>query len=527
MKSTLKYDFLNYKTVIFYVLAMTAALLGGVILKDYIALVFVVGILWFCFSNNLFRALELFLIWFFIANFFIGQGYLTIELLSKYISKPYFLLVIIFVFFFKYIPKRFLFPKYIIFWILFLIVSFLSATTQGQSPFGLITASSFFLLFMLMQARGIKRDHYYKFLNLFVAAAVIQTGVSVLQVLQIIPPPSEMMDNGSGGQFLWVAGLDDVASGTFGPAASPNTSWFAALMVLFMLIMWVFSKRNIYLLFMVIALMQFATVDSKTILAVTFFMLGFTLFYMFKERQRFKVKIHRYVAIIVILGGVTLGFISVWNEYYKYSGIQTGRTDLNSVYEDEAKASVSIILENLEDWGKIKGFKYVFDDFVETNPLQLIWGYGIQGFDYNGKFGLLQRKDAPLMRSSNLTNSSSGLITQFAVSGFVGFFLWLITFLVWFYSVKGRVSNIFDFIKRALLFIFFPFSFFAFFIYGIGMMSIPLTTFATIISIYIRFSEINKVEIKLRKIQLSQFGVKNKNDQNLINLRLKESHQGT
>jgi len=61
------------------------------------------------------------------------------------------------------------------------------------------------------------------------------------------------------------------------------------------------------------------------------------------------------------------GFFKAWNAYYEFTGKITGgsRTNLNSVYHNEVDESFSLIINNIQDWGKIKGYQYVFEDFVK------------------------------------------------------------------------------------------------------------------------------------------------------------------
>ncbi len=486
----IKIDFLEYKTVLRYVLVIAIALLGGVILKDGIAIFFTLVILYFSATKNLYRAVESFFIWFFISNFFIGQGYITIEFVSKYIAKPSFLLFVIFIFFFNRIPKHLFSAKFIITWLVFLFITLFSSLVHGQSPFGMITISSFFIVYLLIQSSGMNHKQYNQLLNLFVAVAIIQTIVSFLQVAQLIPPPSRMMDDGSGGQFLWEAGLDDVASGTFGAGASYVTSWYAALISLFMLLMWSLTKNWKYLIFMVISFLQFAIVDSKTIMLVTILMLGYLFFYLFKEKKKFKINIVRYTLLLIILSVGTFGFYSAWNSYYVYYGNQTGgsRTSVNEIYQNEAQKSINIVFNNIGNWGKIKGFQYIFEDFSQNNPSEIIWGYGMQGYGYNEKMKYIESKDTPLMQLDNFTNSRSGLIMQFATNGLLGFILFITSMVIWFnYNNKSSNGNC-NLIKISLLKIYLPFTFLAAFLYSINFTSIPIITFSAIISIYFKLS---------------------------------------
>lgn len=486
-----KLDFLAYKTIFRYLIIIAVSLIAGAIIKDGIAIIFALLILYFSLKNNLYRAIETFSVWFFISNFFFGQGYITIELISKYIAKPSFLLFVIFLFFINKIPQRLLHARFVKVWIIFLILTLLSAITQGQSPFVIITISSFFMMYLILQAKGLDQKQYMKLLNLFVAVAIIQTVVSYLQVSGLIAPPTKTMDLGSGEKFEWTAGLDDVASGTFGAAASHITSWYAALISIFMILMWSSTKNNNYLVILSITFLQFATVDSKIIMGVTILMLCFMLFYLLKQKNKFRISPVRYIGIIIFMAVGAFGFLKAWNSYYEYYGEKTGgtRSDINAVYETEAKGTMNLILSNISDWGKIRGYQYVFEDFIENKPIQLIWGYGIQGYEYNTKMEYIESMDTEIMQLNNLTRSRSGLIKQFATSGLIGFILFIAAFYLWYKRNNQRIINDFDLISKSLLKIFLPFSLLAAFLYPIDITSIPLIAFAAIISIYLRLSD--------------------------------------
>lgn len=489
-----KLDFLSYKIISRYLIIVAICLIAGAIIRNGIAIIFGMAILYFSVTKNLFRAIETFFIWFFISNFFIGQEYITSELISKYIAKPYFLLFVVFLFFLNKIPINLLKSGFLKVWVIFLTITLLSAITQGQSPFVIITASAFFIIYLLIQTKGINTDHLTKFLNLFIAIAIIQSIVSYLQVSELITAPVKMMDDGSGGQFEWEAGLDDVASGTFGPAASHITSWYAALISLYMLLMWTSTKNKNYLIILCITFLQYATVDSKIIMGVTILMLGYMLFYILKEKRMFRISFGRYFLFIIILIVGALGFLKAWNSYYEYYGKMSGgpRTDINSVYEDEGKESLKLVLENIGDWGKIKGYQYIFHDFIKDDPIQLIWGYGVQGYDINGKMSYIEDQDVPIMQLNNLTKSRSGLITLFATSGLLGFVLFMSSVFLWFKQNSQKTKKIQNTVATSLLRIYLPFSLLAAFLYAMDITSIPLITFAAIISIYIRISDSHK-----------------------------------
>lgn len=484
-------DFLNWKTIIRYLIIFAIVLIAGAILKDGVAILITLLILYYSFSRNLYRTLEILLIWFFIYGYFLGQGYITVDFLSKYIVKPSFLLVVVFIIFQNKIPTKILKQRFIVVWLFFLLLTLVSSVIQLQSPFVIISISSFFLMYFLMQGKSLKYVHYSKFLNLFIAVAILQTIVSFLQVSGILPPPSKLMSDGSGGQFEWIAGLDDAASGTFGPDASHLTSWYASLISLLLILTWAVTKKNIYLLLMIFTFLQFATVDSKTILAISILMLSYLVLFLIQKRTAFQINIGRYLFIAFFISTGIFGFSKAWSMYYKFTEQSEDRVDLNDVYENEVTDTRNIILNNISNWGKIKGFQYVFEDFIENDPTQLIWGYGIQGYSADGKMSYIESKDNSFMASNNLTNSRSGLIKQFAISGLLGFILLVIAVIQWYNYSKQRAKGKSGLIKSSLLRIYLPFTILASFLYSVDITSIPVIVFATIISIYENMAQLN------------------------------------
>lgn len=486
-----KLDFLDYKIVIRYLLLISAVLFAGAFLENVLAILFILAIFYFLITKNVYKTIEVFMIWFFISNFFIGQGYITSIFISKYVAKSSFLLLVIFIYFFFQIPSKLLHSGFVRVWILYLFIALLSAVSQGQSPFVIITASSFFMMFLLFQAADITGDQYNKLLNLFIAVAILQTAVSYLQVSQIIPPSSKIMEDGAGGTLQWEAGLDDVASGTFGAGNSHITSWNAALISLFLLLMWGLTKNRKYLIVLPLVFLQFATIDSKIIMGVTVLMLAYTLYYLYKKSSVFQISTGKFLFFVLFLLIGALGFIKAWNSYYVYYGKETGgsRTDIGAVYNNETKSSVNLVLENIHDWGKIRGFQYIFNDFVNNKPSQLLWGYGIQGYTMNGKKGYIEGKDVPAMQLNNLTRSRSGLITLFATNGLLGFVLIIMSIAFWYLTINRSATNQFGHILSGMLKIYLPFSIMAAFLYALTITTIPMVTFAGIISIYMRMSE--------------------------------------
>ena len=482
-----EFDFINMKSILKYIILISSTLILGYFIKDAIALVVVALLFIFCLSKNVFRSIELCLIWLFIFDFYVGQDCFSLEIIHKYIAKPSFLILLLFIVFVDRIPKTLFKSNFTIFLVLYCVLTFTSSFINHQSPFALISTIPFFLIFFLLNAKGLTVRNYNSLLNLFVAVGVLQTVVSYFQVSGIIPPPTKLMASADGTKYKWIAGLDDVASGTFGATSSFYTSWYAALISLFLLLMWSITKKRSYLVFTIICFLQFAMVDSKIILFVTALMIAYFLFRLYRKRNIFKINLQKYFFIIVVIIVCSFGFYTAWNSYYTFYGstnIGNARTSVKSVFETEIFDAKETVFKNIGSWGKINGFYSVFTDFIENDPTQLMFGYGIQGYEYNGKMGYIESKDLGVMQTNNFTNSRSGLITQFATSGLLGMIFLFTSFYIWFKSNKSRFNNIFSTLKNNLLSIYLSFSLIAAFLYTISFNCIPLITFSAIIAIY-------------------------------------------
>ena len=486
----LKIDFLSIKTIFFYLLTFGVILVSGRYLKDVFVLLIVFLVIINCLTKNFYRSLEIILIWFIVYGFYTSQGFITSVFISKYIAKPYFLLFFIFIFFLEGTRKASLDKTYLTFWFFYLIIVFLGSSTQFQSIFVVISQSAFILIYFLIKEKKLSIKQYQNLLNLFVAAAVLQTIVSILQVSEIIPPASKMMADGQGGIYLWSAGLDDVASGTFGAGASHIASWYAGFISLFLLLIWIITKNRSYLFFILLSFLQCATVDSKTIMGVMILMMGYLMFYLFKRKTMFQFDFQKTLLSIVAISFIGFVFVTTWDAYYNYYGKKTGgsRTSINEVYETEINVTMALVLNNIIYWGKIRGFEYVFNDFIDNDAKRLIWGYGIQGYDYNDKMKFIENKDPMLMQLNNFTRSRSGLISLFAKVGLVGSTLFFIALYFWYKINNSKISNKFDLIKVSLLHIFSLFSLLAAALYAIEITSVPIIIFAATISIYSRLS---------------------------------------
>ncbi|MGV3767645.1 MAG: hypothetical protein ACO1NW_16030 [Chitinophagaceae bacterium] len=485
-------DFLRLKPVLQYMALLGGVLIGGALLKDVFAVLAVIIIIFFTVRKKLFKALEWWLIWCFSYGFFVGQGFIKTELITKYAAKPTFLLFMIAVAFFFKIPPAVKKARFILIWMAYLLIALISLVYHKQSPFVLITASAFFFVYLLFRSASLQPRECKKLLNLLIAAALFQTFICVLQVAQIIPPSTRMMDDGTGDQFEWTAGLDDVACGTFGPVAGHIVSWYASFIAVFCILIWTITRKRKYLFATLLALLQFATVDSKTIMGVMLVMMVFLFRHLWVNRNGFRLPAKKMISFGI--SAVVMGYFLFlgWNFYYEYqhkAGGTESRGNFNDVYETEIKKSQELILENISDWGKIRGFQYVMKDFTANDDFQVLWGYSLQGYSYNGKMSQIESNDTPLMRLNNFTRSRSSLITLFAQNGLVGFICYFAAMIAWYrYNTRKTVSNDLDKVIRSLTKIFFVFTIIAAFIYDISFTTIPLLAFSAVTALLKRLS---------------------------------------
>jgi len=490
-------DFLSIRTLFFYLLKFALILLSGLFLGE-IAVLIIVGLIFFSLvKNNLFQTIEIWFLWFFSSNFFIGQSFISSGFIIDYFGKPSFLLFLITLRFFNVNTLRLIKLKFNTFFIFFLALSLFSQIFHNQSPFAVITIGLFYFIYLIFYVKDLSIKQYKDLLNLFVSVAILQTIISYLQITQIIPATSMVMGDGAGGSFEWVAGLDDAASGTFGPGMSHIASWYAAMIGLLLLLFWIISRKVKYAFIAVFSLLQFVTVDSKTILGVTVIMMVCLMYNLYKYSRQFEIKNSKLIGIFStsLMGGIVfLSLISLYYEYQSKQGGVTTRTDVSAVYDNEVKESRNLLIENIGDWGKIKGFNSIYSDFLDDDIIQVFIGYGLQGYNYNGKMSFIESMDIPLMKLNNLTNSRSALITQFAQSGILGFLILLISLYYWYkFNMYREPKSRLELAINCFLKIFLIFTFISAFVYSISFISIVFVSFSAIIAVLKRFSFANSL----------------------------------
>jgi hypothetical protein len=490
-------DFLNIKSLIKTLLVFGAILFAGSILKDIAALLVAIVIVYFLIKGNHYRTMEYWLIWYLCYNFYQGQLYFNISVVENYVANPPKLLFLIFIYNFNYIRTRLkdsVLNKGVL---AFSVSLLLGSLINGQSIFAFIDDIPFFLIFFIFI--GFKFDDIQSkgLLNLFIAIGILQSVVSFLQVGQIIPPPTTIMDDGGGGINTWVAGLDDVASGTFGASASHLTSWYAALVGFFLILVFAILKKIKYFIFAAICLIQFATVDSKTIMGITVVMFSYLmLIYLPRCKNEFKLDVPKLFISIFLVAIFGFGLKQGINAYYVYFSEQTGtsaRANLDAVYEDEVSSSFDIVMEDPLNWGKIKGPVYVLEDFTKEGMLTFLFGYGPRGYDYNGKMMLIENMDAPKMQLDSFTKSRSGFIAGLARFGTIGAILLFYMIFKW-YKINNSevIPNDFEPVKKGLLNIFLPFTLITSSLYSVSFSNIPVIMLSALVGILINYEQNNK-----------------------------------
>ena len=480
-------DFLDFKILLRYMIFITALLVGGWFLKDIVAILISVLILFFAVSKNVFKAIEFWFIWFFVFGFYISQSLIKSDVVFTYLAKPSFLLFVIFVSSYSQINISLKKIKFIKVWLLFIFISVLSLTYHSQKLFVLITISSYLFIYLILCNKKITALQYKKLLNLIIAVAVIQTIVSVLQVSNIISTVRVYQD-GTGGTYDFLIEADDAAMGTF--YNSFVCSWFQTLIALFLFLVWVFVKKFKYIVFAFIILFQYTVVDSKTVLGITLLMFMYFFYYMNHNSKIFKLNLRKMSLIILLMSVIGFALYSGWNYYY-----ETYYTNESSVGAIDAintiQNSGTVVLTNIPYWGKFRGFQYVYEDFIKEDYLNLVLGYGLDGYTFNGKMGYIENMDVPFMQLDNITRSRSGFITYFAECGFIGFIFMFLSIFLWYkYNVKIKAYNEGDIVRKALIKIIFPFYAVLFFLYLFSITTVEFIAFIALIAILVNYSKL-------------------------------------
>lgn len=475
-------NFTNHKNeikfIIINIFLFSLLLMLGIAGKDIVPITITVLILLLLSTKHYFASFYIFIIWSSLYGFFVGQGFFDYEISYKYITKPYMILFVFFLFFlFKEKIRIKKYYKYVCIYACFAISSLLY---NDQSIFTTITLISFFIAGPVAELCVVRDADKEKIIILIISIAIFQVIISYLQLKGIISPQIKLMDDGKGSQNLWNPGLDDAACGTFGAGLSHLTTLYNTIVAIFLIARYLVVKRNFYLQLAFVILLQHVLADSKTITILTIFTFIFLLFFATYKSYIIKFNLVRLLTIYfyIILGIIFIIFAS--DQYYKYQNYEkkSTRPDLQTVIEREIAPSLEGVVKNWKDWGKIRGFSYIAQDFIHQDIGKFLVGYGPQGYTLNGKMGFIWSKDTHLMSKNNFLNSNSGLITVFATLGTLGFLSYIASIFNWYSYNNGSYCKKTNNLKS----IFVPVSFFLFlitsFLYSVNVESIPLVLYS-------------------------------------------------
>lgn len=480
-------DFLNFKTIFFYLIYLALIFLSGIIAKDICVLLVLSFIFLSLLLRNLFKAIEVWIIWASLYNFFVGQGLLQYQLIEKYISKPSFLLFIIFITFFTHIHKSVKNSKFFFIWIILIIVTLIGYLYRQQTPFPIITLSSAFMGYSICRNYHFSKVQFYKLFNLFVAISLTQLIVSILQLVNIIPPTKYLQRDGMGNQFLWEAGLDDLARGTF----FVNASLFVCFVSILLLFIWVITKKRRYFYIAILSLVQISLADNKLFLGVMVVMLFWFFLYVMKELKKLRITFRRIMSIVLIMLTIIFSVFKLMDVYYKYQSVRGGavnRTDFIAVFFN-AKGSVfetvKYAFEDIKYWGKIKGYSYVIQDLANAGFIELISGFGLN----NDRMFYIESKDIQFIQQNNFLNSRSGLIYMLNQIGLCGFILLIISIIFWYqFNLINRNSNSSEVVFTGLLNIIIPIVILTSFLRLLFFYSLEVVLFFVLIALLNEFS---------------------------------------
>lgn len=436
------------------------------------------------------------IIWIFTFDFFKGQGYILYEN-AKTVEKLAFILLFGFILIDKKLHSNQLtdtssFIKTLLSWNALLAISLLAGILFVNFNYPttktIISNLRYFFLFLIIYQLKFNSKECKGLLNLIIALSIIQVPIAIAQFNKIIPPSQTYFTYG-GFTYNWEAGLDDVASGTFGAAASAQLSWFLSLISLFLFSYGILIKSNAVKLLSIFPLLQYAVVDSKGALAVTAFMFGLYFYNLYKYRILLKIQATKIIFPVLLLATFAYGFNSLWKNYYEKSEFTTIE-NVNQLYV----SSYQTIFENVLSWGKIAGFYYVADLQSQENSLKILTGFGISEFSFAGKNRLWKvRKQLKIsMQKHNGVNESSGFIRIFAETGLFGLLIVItIYYSLYRFYKKFKFNTVFG---KNMQLICWPFligsALFGFTAGTLSIISLSLVTFWIFTALALKFENI-------------------------------------
>ncbi|MCC7303407.1 MAG: hypothetical protein IT233_12275 [Bacteroidia bacterium] len=399
---------LNVKNIGINVSLIASYLLFGYIFRDFIA-IFSSIIFIFLLITKKTEYLLLFLgIVFCCVNFFVGQNYIQESTLTKVLINPKLFLFIVLIAKSRvgwYVRR---FDKMLLAWtFIHITIVTLSDVYNDKINLNVLLQPAAVYAFLILRNIHIE-NKTGKVIDFLVAVGIIQIVISFMQFSEIIDAPMTIMEDGEG-YFLWTAGLDDAASGTFGAACSSLTSWFCSALFLTLLAIGITISNHITVWIGLFFLMHYAFIDSKTALGVS---IAMTVFFIIRLIRKGNLKHRYYFVIPTVIIGIAIMSYAI-DKYYTSIGTKED-------YKELVTKSISGVTQHYKEWGKIVGFVNITEEHLREDPMKILLGYGRGNYRYNGNMGRIEAMDTPVMQYSNFTRSRSSLISSYAQIGICG-----------------------------------------------------------------------------------------------------------
>ena len=424
--------YISLNKVFLYLILYGITLSLGYFLKSGIGIVAFFIFIFLLFSKDKDSLILFIIFWLYVYNFFIGQGWVSNELISKYLIKGELYVIIAFFVLVRKSWFRSNFNKKLFNWaIIFLLIILLSDVLHFNFNLNFINQIYFIFVFFLILYLPKKKSFENNLFNLIIAIGLLEVIVSFLQVSQMIAPPIKIIESYTY-SYLSEVSLLDAASGTFGAEVSNVTSWFETILFLTFFSFGVYKKNLIIVYFSFIFMLQYATIDSKTAIGVSALTFIFLL-YQLKIFNVFKIKNLIYVIFIISFIFVSKSLMTSYYENMSRKGIHGPVAMVSN--------SVDIVFTNWQDWGKIAGFKNITEDYMKKNPLFLLIGYGRENFNYFNNSGRIEDMDTPIMQLNNITRSRSSFISAYGTLGIPGLFMLIWLFVILFKSLRKQNFN--------------------------------------------------------------------------------------
>lgn len=414
------------KLIVYWLLIIIAFSLTIFLLKDISAYLFIVILLYFILSGKISYIGYFIVLWIFLNRFFYGLGYLSLDTISL-TTKLIYIIILFYFLFDKQLVQSFnksnFFLRISILSIILLFHLIGSFIVNRFNGLRIIDYYDFYFLFLFFYVIIIDEDYLENLLYLLLVISVLQIPIAILQSRFIIPPASIA---GTSGQEVWAARLDDAASGTFGPAASASLSWFLSFVFMCFFAIGLYKKSNIILIFSLYFLIQYAVIDSKTTLFMTLLLIIAYFIYTRYSKTKLKTDRHFVLNAALILLAFSILFALSWTLYYKNLSNEKGfrNRNVNRVGLSYMTA-FERLSSSLSNYGKITGYKYVYDVLQREDPIKVFIGCGINEYNFSksGRALKVQSKLNPILRFNNALNTRSAWITYFAETGIIGLFL--------------------------------------------------------------------------------------------------------